>query len=123
MNVSTFIICAVLVVIGVCAILSYKKKLKNGCCGTGGGDIKIAPSDTNESHYAHKAVISIGGMTCQNCAIRIENAFNRREGFMVKVNLRKKQAELWSKTKADENDIRRTIQGMDYSVIGIVIKK
>ena len=123
MNISTFIICIIIIVIGACAILSCKKKLKSGCCCNGCCDIKIAPSDTDTSHYAYKSIILIDGLTCQHCAVTIENAFNRREGYMAKVNLRKNQAELWSKEIADADDIRRTLSVMGYPVAGITTEK
>ena len=119
MNISTLIISLIIAAIGVIAILSYKKRLKNGCCGGGGGEIKIAPADSDETHYPYKAVVSVGGMTCGNCAARIENAFNRRGGMMARVRLRKKRAEIWSVAPIDEDDIRRTIEGMDYTVLNI----
>ena len=44
---STIIICAVLALICIYAVISYTKRLKNGCCGSG-GEIKIKPAEIVE---------------------------------------------------------------------------
>ncbi len=122
-NMSTVIICIVIAAICVYAVISYKKKLANGCCGGGDAVAKVKPKNSDKSHYEHKTIISIGGMSCQNCAVRVENAFNSRDGFYAKVNLHKKSAELLSENIVDEDEIREIIGKCGYTVTGIEIKK
>ncbi len=121
---ATIVICVVLAVICVYAVVSYRKKLKNGCCGSGGDTVKkIRPRDNNTDHYPHKAVVYINGMTCENCAARVENAFNAKEGFYAKVNLRKKCADVWCMNEPDDKDMRQTVMRSGYTPMQIMREK
>lgn len=94
----TAIICIVLIVICVIAVRSYCKKLKNGCCGAGGDVVKrIRPADKEAEHYPYSCRIGIDGMTCKNCALRVENAFHEREGFYAQVHLKEHCAVVYMK--------------------------
>ena len=118
--VSTMIICVILAAACVGAVISYRKKVKNGCCGSGEAEIRVRPKDKNVSHYAHKTLVYLDGMTCGGCAVRIENAFNEKEGCYAKVNLRQQCAELWSKEVLSEDEIRRTVQSKGYTFVKAV---
>ena len=122
-NISTIIICVLLALICVYAVISYKNKLRNGCCGGGGAEEKIKPQDTNTSHYSHKSIVYIDGMTCSNCATRVENTFNNMDGCYAKVNLRKKYAEVFSKQALSDIDIRRAVVKSGYSPVKTVFEK
>ena len=122
-NLSTVIICVILAAICVYAVLSYAKKLRSGCCGSGGGEIKVKPSDANAAHYAHKADVYIDGMTCAHCKMRVENAFNGMDGFMAKVNLKKKCAEVFFMKSADEAYMRRVVERAGYTYVKTVYEK
>ena len=51
---ATIIICVVIAAICIFAVISYRKKLKNGCCGGGGDEVKhVKPQDTNVNDYDH----------------------------------------------------------------------
>ena len=51
---ATIIICGVIAAICIFAVISYRKKLKNGCCGGGGDEVKhVKPQDTNVNDYDH----------------------------------------------------------------------
>ena len=51
---ATIIICVVIAAICIFAVISYRKKLKNGCCGGGGDEVKhVKPQDTNAVSYTH----------------------------------------------------------------------
>lgn len=116
----TAIICLILLMICIFAVKSYIKKLRNGCCG-GGSDIekKIKPLDADESHYRYKYIIGVDGMSCRNCAAHVENAFNTQEGYLAKVSLRKKSAEVLTKEPMQEADFRRMITKAGYDLTGV----
>ena len=118
--VSTVIICGILILICIFSVRSYMKKLKNGCCGSGGDSIKrIQPQDREVEHYPYIKRAAVEGMTCKNCAIRIENAFHRQEGFLVQVNLRHRCAVVRSKQPISDDTLRMTIQRLGYQVKNI----
>lgn len=116
----TGIIIGIIVVISIFAVKSYVKKLKNGCCGAGGDEVKkIKPADTDMEHYTHKYILTIEGMTCKNCAARVENAFHEKEGFYAKVNLKKNIAEVYTKEQADEFELRQLVTRAGYQVTDV----
>ena len=119
-SLSTYIISAVLLLICVYAVFSFKKKLRGGCCGRGDITLRIMPQDKDTSHYKYKAVLCIEAMTCKNCSLRIENAFNRTDKFYARVNLKKKNAELYSKAPIDENFVKSTVLRLGYTVTKII---
>ena len=120
-NISTAVVCAIILAICVYAVISYRKKLKNGCCG-GGGELKVKPADRNKSNYSYKTDVYIEGMTCGRCAERMENAFNRQEGFLAKVHLHKGCAEVWTKAVPDEKLLKNTVEKAGYTFVKAQIK-
>lgn len=119
---ATGIICIALIVICILAVKSYAKKLTHGCCG--GGDVvvkKVKPADRDISHYPYVYRIQIEGMTCDNCRIRVENIFNSRDGFMVKVSLRKKSAVIRTKKPVQEEELSHLIEDIGYTAVKIEI--
>ncbi len=118
--VSTIIICAVLILIALFAIRSYIKKLANGCCGAEGDGIKkIKPSDTNKSNYPFSKIVKIEGMTCKNCAARVENAFNSIDGFYASVNLKKNEADVLMKEEKDDASLRQIVRDAGYKPVSV----
>ena len=101
MNVSTFIICLILVIFVIIGIRSMKKRAASGCCDTGDTVKRVKVKDKDKSHYPYKTVLKVYDMHCQNCAIRIENAFNSQEGFYAKVDTDKNVVNILSKEKKD----------------------
>lgn len=117
---TTVVLCGVLAAAVVLGIRSYLKKLKTGCCGSGGDSVKQSrPRDTNLSHYPYTKTVRIEGMHCQNCARRVENAFHAREGYFVKVNLSKQEALVRTKTPVSEEELKQVIRSLGYRVVEV----
>ena len=73
------IIVLILVVAVVYGIYNYVHHLNHGggCCGEHDAPArKVKAADTNKSHYLHRLVMGVDGMTCQNCQRHVENALN-----------------------------------------------
>ena len=118
--VPTVIICLVLLVIVIFAVRSYLKKLKSGCCGSGGDEVKrVRPADRDVSHYPYAKMVTIEGMHCQNCARRIENAFNTRDGLYAKVDLGKRTALVRSKRQVPDEELKGIVRGLGYSPVEV----
>lgn len=90
-----------------------------GCCSGGTATVRIKPKDKNRSHYAYRAEMDIQGMTCENCALRIENALNSLEGVMAKVNLKKNRVSLLLKKTGGEQILTAAVAGAGYTVTEI----
>ncbi|MFQ7289972.1 MAG: hypothetical protein ACLRPV_14350 [Lacrimispora saccharolytica] len=58
-----------------------------------------------------------------NCAIRVENAFHERDGFLAKVNLKEKKADIYSKKPMSEEELRNIIQKSCYAVRSVTTVK
>ena len=120
---ATGIILALLVIICVLGVKSYAKKLKNGCCGGGDSVRKIKPIDKDKNDYPYKVTVHIDGMHCSNCSTRVENAFNKIDGYYAKVNLGKKSAEILTKNIPDEDEMRDIISRTGYVVRDLAFDK
>ena len=116
----TAVICLVLLLIVVFSVRSYLKKLKSGCCGAGGDEVKrVRPADRDASHYSYARLVRIEGMHCQNCARRVENAINSQEGFYAKVDLAKKTALVRTKVPVSDQQLKQVVRGLGYSPVAV----
>ena len=93
-------------------------KKGGGCCGDKEETVsKAAVRDKNKSHYPYTASVQIGGMTCENCARRVENALNALDGVWAKVSLGENTALLRCKASPDETAIRSAVSKAGYVVM------
>ncbi len=89
------ILVAVLVICAVPGIRMFCKRAGGaGCCGGGDSEVRVLPRDRNRAHYPYRAEITVGGMKCRNCALRVQNALNGLDGVWAKVRFNRKTAEL-----------------------------
>lgn len=115
----TVIIVVLIAALCVIGVISYAKKLSHGCCGTGGGSERKVTKTADLSEYKYQYSVKIGGMSCKNCAIRIENAFNRQEGIYARVDFKTGISEISAKEPVSDFELRKTILGLGYSVVEI----
>jgi len=117
---ATAVICIVIVLICILGVRSYVKKLSHGCCGGSTDKVKRQkPEDTDMSHYPFCYELEIDGMTCKNCAARIENAFNGTGNYYAAVNLNKRTGTVRAKAETPEAELRRLVAKCGYSAVGI----
>lgn len=109
----TVAIIAVIAVICVFAVIGYVKKLSKGCCGTGGDKEKRIGARLEKLPVNY--TVEVGGMFCEKCAVRIENAFNRQEGVSAHVSHKTGLAEIGSEKELPELIIRKTIVDLGYT--------
>ena len=113
---ATAIIIILLILICIFSVKSYMKKLAHGCCGTGGDDEKTPETKADISEYKYKYTVKVGGMSCKNCAAKIENTFSRKDGLYAKADFKNGITEIYSNADVSEFTIRQTIVGLGYSV-------
>lgn len=122
---STIIIVAVLAIICVFAVVSYVKKVKHGCCGTdrcsstGTSEKRIKVIDKNPEHYKRCVQLTISGMTCSRCKLRVENAFNAKKNVWAEVNLKEGTVVVRMKEELPDDTLRRIVSRVGYTVIGM----
>lgn len=87
---------------------------KGDCCG--GADVVRAkgPKDKDASHYAYAYQVKVDGMSCENCAKRIANAFNARPGTMASVDLAAGMATVRTKEPAEADELRHIVRNEGY---------
>lgn len=113
---TTVIIISVLIVVCFIAVRTYVKKLAHGCCGAGGDKERKIAETADLSDCKYRYTVKIGGMTCKNCAVKIENTFNRQEGIFAQADYKSGITEISAKEPLPEIVIRQRIVGLGYSV-------
>lgn len=114
------VVIALLVVVLAAAAVVARRRFTKGseCCG----DIAQAPErvqvkDRDKRHYHHQITLSIGGMTCENCAIKVENALNELPDTWATVNIGSKQAVVRTKEEPDYIAMRDAVAAAGYVVL------
>ena len=116
----TIIVIFVLVIIVICAILIIRKRIKYGssCCGThDAAQKKIKVKDKNKAHYPYTYTLTVDGMHCSNCARRVENALNAKEGVWACVKLENNTVLVRSKNPMKWEDFSIVISKAGYTLI------
>ena len=118
---STAVICILLIVICVFGIKSYLKRLTSGCCGSSGEKAvkRIKVKDRDLSHYPHQCILKVDGMSCGNCAIRVENALNAMEGVWARVDLESGEASVHMKQEYEDRALKDAVKASGYTVFRI----
>ncbi|MBP3871828.1 MAG: heavy-metal-associated domain-containing protein [Faecalicoccus sp.] len=121
----------IVLAVGVGAIFIFalyktisRSRKGSACCGEHEGSIKrIGPADRNKSHYPYEASADIMGMTCDNCAARVENALNKIDGIWASVSIDSKKAKILSKEPLDVHSIKDAVIEEGYGIDNIEIKR
>lgn len=118
---STAVICILLIVICVFGIKSYLKRLTSGCCGSSGEKAvkRIKVKDRDLSHYPHQCILKVDGMSCGNCAIRVENALNAMEGVWARGDLESGEASVYMKQEYGDKALKDAVKACGYTVFRI----
>ena len=97
--------------------LTWKKLHRGGgCCGEHEVSVRrIAVADKDKTHYPYQVALAIGGMTCQNCAVRVENALNALDGTWARVSLDTQTARILTKQTPDIPALCRAVAKAGYA--------
>ena len=110
-----YIIIGILLLAVVVALLRVKKHFKGGCCGSGSNTIR--DKKTLEEPIIGEKTITIEGMHCVNCEIRVENVLNRFDGVLCKV--KKNTATVAYSRPVSDEQLKEAIEKLGYTVINI----
>ena len=90
------------------------------CCGTGTAtDKKVKVKDRNKSHYSHSYKLTVEGMVCSGCAVKVENALNSEEGLWAKVDLGRKEVNVLSKKEMTREDFKEVLKKTPYTLMDL----
>lgn len=110
-----YIILGILAVILVfAASRAVKHFMGGGCCGSGSNTIR-SKKELAGPKLGEK-VMTIEGMHCVNCEIRVENALNRLEHVAAKVNWKKKTAVISFSAEISDQALKETVEKLGYQV-------
>ena len=113
-----FIIIAILLAIVVFALLRAKKHFKGGgCCGSGSNTIRI--KKTLDAPQIGQKTMTIEGMICENCEIRVENVLNRLDNVAASVSWKKGKAVVAYSAEVADDVLRTAVEKMGYKVTRI----
>lgn len=111
------VIIAIIVVAVAVVVRSYiKKGGHSDCCGDSGEVRLKGPKDRDASHYAHAYRVKVDGMSCDNCAHRVANAFNAEDGMSAEVDLAAGEALVRTKEPVEADALRAVVRNAGYGV-------
>ena len=100
-----------------------RAKKGGGCCGDRAEAVPKAPvADRNKAHYPYAVEMKIGGMTCENCARRVENALNALDGVWARVRLDGGEAQVLCKAPPEEQALRQAVAQAGYAALSVQTK-
>lgn len=111
------IICTLLAVVLLALLRAGKHFRGGGCCGSGSTTVR-SKKQLTEPKLGQKR-LTVEEMHCENCGVRIENALNKLEGVVCKVNLKKKTAVVSFSTEISDSVLRETVEKLGYRVTEI----
>lgn len=121
-NIIVFVIVVVALVVGGRRALQGLTKGKS-CCTDGESTAPRAATeravavDTDESHYPYRTELLIGGMSCENCARRVERALNAIPGTLAHVDLDAHTASVLTKDPVDRAACETAVRDAGYYVM------
>ena len=124
MTISSSFISNIAVFALLCLLLAFaltgtirKFRKGGGCCGEKPAALRrTSPEDRDAQSYPFRAAVKIGGMVCENCAARAENALNALPGVWAQVSFSRKEAFLRLKSRPDEGLLRQTLARAGFFV-------
>ena len=102
---------AVMVAIGVIYTVKHFKG-ESGCCG--GGNYK--PRRKKLSDVKYKKIFKVGGMHCEHCKNRVEEAVNDIKGVTGKVDLKKGELTVSYADDVVDEIIKSKIERVGYTI-------
>lgn len=93
---------------------------KRDCCSgeaKGTGSVRRPRvADKDESHYPYSVDLAIGGMSCRNCANKVEGALDGIDGTWAEVDLPSRTAHVRSKRPIDLDSLTQAVSAAGYQV-------
>lgn len=119
-TVTDALLVALLVAAIICALVLWRRRATKGstCCGSyEQAPKRIGPKDRDKSHYPFETRLEIAGMTCERCAIRVENALNELPGTWASVRIADHTALVRTMAEPDIEAMRDAVAKAGYAVV------
>lgn len=119
-RVADAVLIVLLAVVVAAAVLVMRNRARRGsaCCGERDeAPARVRVADRDKSHYPYETELSIGGMTCENCAIKVENALNALPGTWAAVSIGSHAARVRTTGEPDIDAMRAAVREAGYVVL------
>ncbi len=90
---------------------------EGGCCG--GGSTHKAVKPKRIKNVIARKIITIEGMRCANCYMRVQNALNSIDGINAKVIGSRDQAVVKLGRDISDEEIKKVITDLGYSIVSM----
>ena len=114
------LVVAALACVLACAIVVCRRRWTQGsaCCGTHERPLRrLAPKVRDKSLYSHETRLRVAGMTCENCAIRVERALNGLPGTWATVSIADHEANVRTIAEPDLEAMRDAVAKAGYVLL------
>ena len=109
------IIIAIIVVAVAVVVRNYiAKRGHSDCCGDDDSVRLKSTSSRDAGVFPHAYTVEVNGMSCDNCAHRVANAFNERPGYLAEVDLATGLATVRTKEPASADELTRVVRNAGY---------
>ena len=98
-------------------LLRAKQHFSGGCCETGSKTIRTHKKLIEP--VIGIRILTVEGMTCENCRARVENAINHYNGVVCKVDLKKKTATVSFSQPIEDLPLKQTVEKLGYTITDI----
>lgn len=117
------ILIAVLAIVFFVVLRTVVKRfgIKRKCCG--GRTPEKREEKTLDFKPIFEVTVRIDGLCCEDCAVRVENAFNRMNGVMANACHKEKRTVLLLEKELDETEIRAVVSACGFDVTDMKTKK
>ena len=107
------IVVIILIIILVPAVRVAIKHMRGegDCCG---GPKEKPLKKKMSGQPIRKIRLTVDGMMCNNCRVRVENGLNAMDGVLAKVSLADKEAKVSLYKDISDDEIIAAIEAMDY---------
>lgn len=100
------------------ALLRRRRTRGSACCGTHDRmPRRTGPRDRTKAHYRHETTFTVAGMTCESCAIRVENALNALPGTWATVRIADHTARVRTMDEPDRQAMREAVAKAGYALL------
>lgn len=115
------IIGIIVIVLTLCVFTTVRRFKSKSCCGSGSKTL-VEHKKLNDPVIMKKEII-IEGMHCENCKAAVERRINRIDGAVCHVNLKKNTAAVEMSREISDEELKETIEELDFTVTEIKTEK
>lgn len=119
-DVADIVAALAVIAVAIAALIVWRRRAATGsaCCREHEATLRrVRPHDRNKAHYPYETTLSIGGMTCERCAIRVETALNALPDTLAQASIADRCARVRTKQEPDVRALHDAVEEAGYVVL------